>query len=131
VIFYIWDGLGYGFGLGTYILVTCPTPMFWNRGKPNPIPKPSQNEENLSNWVWYGWVTAGMGFVAIPSCWHYLCFTFSDSFVPILDYIGAILLVWTTRGFYPYIEGFFTLKYWCSLVSFNCFHCFHLFLFSS
>jgi len=30
--------------------------VFWNRGKPKPIPKPSQNGENPSNWVWFGWV---------------------------------------------------------------------------
>ena len=34
VIFYIRDGFGYGFGVGTYIPVTCPIPMFWNQRKP-------------------------------------------------------------------------------------------------
>ena len=28
VIFYIWDGFGYGFGVGTYIPVTRPIPVF-------------------------------------------------------------------------------------------------------
>jgi len=28
VIFCIWDGFGYGFGVGTYIPVTCLIPMF-------------------------------------------------------------------------------------------------------
>jgi len=52
IIFYIWDRFGYGFRVGTYIPVTRPIPVFWNRGKPIPIPKPRQNEENPSNWVW-------------------------------------------------------------------------------
>jgi len=67
VIFYIWGGFGYGFGVGTYIPVTRPIPVFWNREKPIPIPKPSQNGENPSNWVWFGWVTSGMGFVVMPN----------------------------------------------------------------
>jgi len=54
IIFYIWDGFGYGFGVGTYIPVTRLIPVFWNRGKLIPIPKPSQNGENPSNWVWFG-----------------------------------------------------------------------------
>jgi len=62
VVFYFWDGFGYGFGVDTYIPVTRPIPVFWNRGKP----KSSQNGENPSNWVWYGRVTAGMSFVAMP-----------------------------------------------------------------
>ena len=49
IIFCIWDGFGYGFGVDTYIPVTRPTPVFWNRGKPKPIPKPNQNEKNPSN----------------------------------------------------------------------------------
>ena len=28
IIFYIWDGFGYGFGVGTYIPVTRPIPVF-------------------------------------------------------------------------------------------------------
>ena len=67
VIFCIWDGFGYGFGVGTYIPITRPIPVFLNRRKPKPIPKPSQNGENPSNWVWFGWVTMGMGFVAMPN----------------------------------------------------------------
>jgi len=66
IIFYIWDGFGYGFGVGTYIPVTCPIPVFWNREKPILVPKPSQNIENPSNWVWYRRVTAGTGFVSMP-----------------------------------------------------------------
>jgi len=67
IIFCIWDGFGYRFGVGTYIPVTRPIPVFWNRGKLILIPKPSQNGKNPSNWVWFGRVTAGMGFVAMPS----------------------------------------------------------------
>jgi len=52
VIFYIWDGFGYRLGVGTYIPVTRPIPVFWNRGKP--IPQPSQTGENPSIWVWFG-----------------------------------------------------------------------------
>jgi len=29
-------------------------PMFWNRRKLILIPKPNQNGENPSNWVWFG-----------------------------------------------------------------------------
>jgi len=57
VIFYIWDEFGYGFGVATYIPITRPIPVFWNRGKPIPIPKPSQNGKNPSNLVWYERVT--------------------------------------------------------------------------
>ena len=67
IVFCIRDEFVYGFGVDTYIPVTRPIPVFWNRGKPKPIPIPSQNGENPSNWVWFGWVTAGMGFVAMPS----------------------------------------------------------------
>jgi len=70
VIFCIWDGFGYEFGVGTYIPITRLIPMFWNRGKPKFIPKPSQNRENPSNWVWFGWVTTCMGFVAVPKQEH-------------------------------------------------------------
>jgi len=66
VIFYIRDGFGYGFGVGTYIPVTCSIPVFWNRGKPELIPEPSQNGENPSNWVWFGRVTTCMSFVVMP-----------------------------------------------------------------
>jgi len=52
VVFCIWDGFGYKFGVDTYIPVTRPILVFWNREKP----KPSQNGENPSNWVWFGWV---------------------------------------------------------------------------
>jgi len=65
VVFCIRDGFGYGFGVGTYIPVTRPIPVFCNRGKPKPIPKPSQNGENSSTWVWFGWITTGMSFVAM------------------------------------------------------------------
>jgi len=47
-------------------------PWFWNRGKPKPIPKPSQNGKNSSNWVWFGRIPVDMGYVAMPSprqCW--------------------------------------------------------------
>jgi len=54
IIFYIRDGFRYGFEVGTYILVICHIPVFWNRGKPKSIFKPSQNGENPSNWVWFG-----------------------------------------------------------------------------
>ncbi|AES92431.1 transmembrane protein, putative [Medicago truncatula] len=56
VIFYIWDEFRYGFGVGTYIPVTRVLK-----------PKPSQNGKNPSNWVWFGRITVGMGFVAMPS----------------------------------------------------------------
>jgi len=49
VIFCIRDEFGYGFGVGTYIPVTLPIPVFWNRGKPKLIPKPRQNGEKLSH----------------------------------------------------------------------------------
>jgi hypothetical protein len=65
--FCIRDGFGYGFGVGNYIPVTRPIPMFWNQGKPKPIPKLSQNGENPSNWVWFEWVTTNMGFVAMST----------------------------------------------------------------
>lgn len=54
------DRFGYGFGVGTYIPVALPVPMFWNWGKP----KPSQSGKYPSKWIWYGWVPAGMDFVA-------------------------------------------------------------------
>jgi len=41
--FFIQDRFGYGFGVVTYIPVTRPIPVFWNRGKPKLIPKPSKN----------------------------------------------------------------------------------------
>jgi len=63
VIFSIWDGFGYDFGVGTYILVTRPIPVFWNREKS----KPGQNGKNPSNWVWFGRVTTSMGFVVMPT----------------------------------------------------------------
>ncbi|AES72227.1 hypothetical protein MTR_3g087460 [Medicago truncatula] len=50
-------------------VVPCPSAWGWScrdRGKPIPIPKPNQNGENPSNWVWFGRVTTGMGFVAMP-----------------------------------------------------------------
>jgi len=43
VIFCIRDGFEYRFGMSTYIPVTRPIPVFWNRGKLKLIPKPSQN----------------------------------------------------------------------------------------
>jgi len=67
IIFYIWDGFEYGFGVGTYIPVTRSIPVFGNWGKPILVPKPSQTGENPSNWVWFGRVTADTGFVAMPS----------------------------------------------------------------
>lgn len=42
--FYIRDGFGYEFWVGTYMYVTRPITVFWSRGKPKPIPKPSQSE---------------------------------------------------------------------------------------
>jgi hypothetical protein len=68
VIFYIRDGFGFRFRVDTYIPVTRLIPVFLNQGKPKPIPKPSQNGENPSNWVWFGWVTTGMSFVVMPTC---------------------------------------------------------------
>jgi len=73
IIFYIRDGSRYGFGVGTYILVTRLIPVFLNREKPKLIPKPSQNGENSSNWVWFGWVTTSIGFVAMPKYNSHLC----------------------------------------------------------
>jgi len=67
LIFYIWDGFGYGFRVGTYIPATRPIPVFWIRGKPKPIPEPSQSGENSSNWAWFGRIPAGMGFVSMPN----------------------------------------------------------------
>jgi hypothetical protein len=72
VIFYIWDGYEFGFGVGTYIPVIRLIPVFCNREKPIPISKPSQNGENPSNWGWFGRVTAGMSFLSMPTLWSKL-----------------------------------------------------------
>jgi len=40
VIFCIRDGFEYGFWVGTYIPVTRPILVFWNRGKPKPYQNP-------------------------------------------------------------------------------------------
>jgi len=53
-IFFIRDEFGYGFEVSTYIPVTCPIPVFWNRRKLKLKPKPNQNGENPSNWIWFG-----------------------------------------------------------------------------
>jgi len=63
LIFYIRDEFGYEFGVGTYILVTCLVPMFWNQRKP----KPSQSGETQSNLVWFGRVPTSMSFVVMPN----------------------------------------------------------------
>jgi len=54
VIFYIRYGLYTHYPSHTRVLKS---------GKP----KPSQNGENTSNWVWFGRVTTGMGFVEMSS----------------------------------------------------------------
>jgi len=51
--------------LGTYIPVTRPIRMFWNRRKLKLIPKPSQKGENPSNWIWFRQITSSMGFVVM------------------------------------------------------------------
>ena len=66
MILNIWDGLGYEFGVGTYIPITHLVPMFW-REKPKLISKLSQSGENPSNWIWFGCVPVGMSFVAMPN----------------------------------------------------------------
>jgi hypothetical protein len=63
----MWGGFGDGFGVGINVPITRPNPVFWNRGKPKPVPKPSQLGFSPSKRVWFGRVPAGMGFIAMPS----------------------------------------------------------------
>lgn len=53
------------FGVCTYILVTRPIPVFWNRENPNS--NPVKKGENRSNWIWVRRVTTGMGFVVMTA----------------------------------------------------------------
>jgi len=57
IIFCIRDGFGYGFGVGTNILVIRLIPVFRNRRKSKLIPNFSQNIENSLYWVWFGRIT--------------------------------------------------------------------------
>jgi len=43
LIFYIQDGFWYELEVGSYIPISHPVPVFWNRKKPKLITKSSQN----------------------------------------------------------------------------------------
>ena len=77
IIFYIWDRFVYGFAVGSYIFVTsC---MCFEIGeKPYPY-KLSQNRKNLSNWVWFGWVTTSSCLIdTLNKIFISSCYTFSQ-----------------------------------------------------
>jgi len=56
LILYNRDGFEYEFRVGTYILVTHPIPLFWNREKPKPIPQAQSKREKpvKLSLVWAG-----------------------------------------------------------------------------
>jgi len=101
IIFCICDGFGHGFGVSTYILVTRPVPVFWNRGKLRP--KLNENEENPSNWVWFGRVTTDMSFVAMPTHGLYVSWGFHKDYPRWRPSWG---LKWVAHG---YITFFFII----------------------
>jgi len=61
---------GTSFGVGSGWVLISPLlilyPCFENRGKLKLITKLSQSRENPSNWVWFGWMPADMGLIAMP-----------------------------------------------------------------
>jgi len=47
IIFYIWDGFVCRFGVGTYISITSPIPVFWNRKNSNSYSNPRCDASNI------------------------------------------------------------------------------------
>jgi len=60
------DEFEYEFGVGTYIPVTPSCTRVLKSGKTQTRTQTQSRRGKPIKWVWFGWVPAGMGFVAMP-----------------------------------------------------------------